>query len=66
MLRERGREGERGGENIDRIPVVHALTGTKPAIRACALTGNRTSDLLLYRSTPNQLSHTGKGQVGRF
>ena len=32
--------------------------GTEPATQACALTGNRTGDLLLCGMTPNPLSHT--------
>ena len=36
--------------------------GTEPTAQACALTKNPTSDLLLLRTMPNQLSHTGQGQ----
>ena len=44
-IRERRREGESKG-------------GTEPTAQAGTLTGNHTSDLLLCRMTPNQLSHT--------
>ena len=37
--------------------------GTEPTNQACALTGNRTSDPLPCRVTPNQLSHTGQGRT---
>ena len=35
--------------------------GTGPSTQACALTGNRTGDLLLYGTTFNQLGHAGQG-----
>ena len=35
--------------------------GTWPTTKACALTRNRTRDLLVYRATPNPLSHTSQG-----
>ena len=60
-----GREGEREGEkcqcvrdNIDWLPTAHPKLGTWPATQACALTGNRTSDLPARRSVLNPLSHT--------
>ena len=34
--------------------------GTKPATHVCALTWNRTCNLLVCRMMPNQLSHTGQ------
>ena len=37
--------------------------GTKSAVQACALTGNRTGDLLLCELTSNQLSPTGCGSM---
>ena len=39
----------------------HLPTGDQPATQACAPTRNRPSDLLLWRTMSNQLSHTGKG-----
>ena len=37
--------------------------GTWPATQACALTGNRTSDLLVCRPAFNPLSHTNQGKI---
>ena len=37
------------------------LLGTWPAIQACALTGNRTSEPLVGRPALNPLSHTTQG-----
>ena len=37
------------------------FSGTKPVTQAGALTRNRTSDPLLCRMMPNQLSHTSPG-----
>ena len=45
--------------NIGWLPLV---VGTKPHNQACALTGNRTSNLWLCGMTSNQLSHTGQGK----
>ena len=39
------------------LPLKRPLLGTWPATQACALTGNRTSELSLCRMTPNQLSY---------
>ena len=39
----------------------HPLLGTWPATQACALTGNRTEDLLVHRPALNPLSHTSQG-----
>ena len=38
--------------------------GTEHSTQARALVGNQTSDLLLCRMTPNQLSHTSQGSWG--
>ena len=35
--------------------------GTWPANQACALAGNRTSDLLIHEQALSQLSHTSQG-----
>ena len=43
------------------LPLVGPLLGTWPATQACALTGNRTSDLLVCRWVLNPLSHTSQG-----
>ena len=67
-FREKGRGGEREREtwmqerNINQLSPVHTPTETKPTTQACALTRNQTGDLLVYRTTPNQLSHTTQGK----
>ena len=43
------------------LPLARPLPGTIPATQACALTGNRTSDLLVCRLVLNPLSHTSQG-----
>ena len=47
MFRERGREGERGGEKnlLDASPMLPDQGQMEPATQACVLTGNRNSDL---------------------
>ena len=60
IFREGGRQAQREG-NIS-LPPVCALTWERTAIQAHVLTGNQTSDLLLCRTMPNQLSHTGQGK----
>ena len=44
---------------INRLPLAQPQLGTWPATQACALTGNRTGDLLVI----NPLSHTSQGFV---
>ena len=68
MFREReGREKESKRNtrerNIDQLPLAHAPTWgrDRATTQACALTGNRTSDLSLCRTTLNQLSHAYQG-----
>ena len=62
IFRDGGREGEREGEKHPCVVASHAsLLGTWPTTQACALTGNRTSDPLLYRLVLNPLSHTSHG-----
>ena len=51
----RRREGEREANIVYRLP----STPTPTATQACAPTWNRTGDLSVCRTTPNQLSHTG-------
>ena len=59
---ERGREGERKGENHRCVVASWARhSGTWPAAQACALTGNQTSDPLVHRPAFNPLSHTSQG-----
>ena len=53
ILREgEGREKGRG-RNIDQLPVAHTLTRDRVATQACALTGNRTGNLLILGTMPN-------------
>ena len=68
IFRERGREGEKEGEKHQcvRETLIDCLSpalqpGTRPATQACALTGNRTGDLLFCRMILNQLSHASQG-----
>ena len=44
------------------LPLERPLLGTWPATQACALTGDRTSDLLVSRPVLNPLSHTNQGK----
>ena len=46
-----GREKERE-RNINCLSLACLQLGTWPTTQACALTGNRTGDLLVYRMTP--------------
>ena len=49
LFLEKGREGEREGEKHQCVVACHmAPLGTWPVTQACALTGNRTSDLLVH------------------
>ena len=43
-----------------RLPLIHPLLGTWLATQACALTGNRTGDLLLLQASTQPLSHTSQ------
>ena len=49
--------------NIDWLPLTHPQLGTWPTTQACALTGNRTSGLLVLGMMPNPLNHTGQGSL---
>ena len=62
----RGRETSTCERNIYRSPLVRLLPGTWPTTQACALTGNRTSDLLVFRPALNPLSHTSQGMADPF
>ena len=62
LFSERGREGEK--DQCVRETSVASRTppiGDPPATQACALTGNRTGDLLFHRPAPNPLSHVSQG-----
>ena len=41
---------------VDQLPLTHSQLGTWPTTQACALTGNRTSDLCVCRPALNPLS----------
>ena len=63
ILRERGEGREKVKERNISVWLLlpHPLLGTWPATQACALTGNRTEDLLVHRPALNPLSHTSQG-----
>ena len=66
MIRERGREKERG-RNIDVwLPLEHPLLGTWPTTQAYAVTGNQTGDPLAHRPAVNPLSHISQGSLCCF
>ena len=46
--------------NINQLPLTCPQLGIWPTTQVCALTRNQTSELLVYRSTPNLLSHTSQ------
>ena len=48
-------------KNINWLPLAYPQPGTWPATLAFSLTGNRTSDLLVYRMMPSPLSYTSQG-----
>ena len=62
-----GREGEREREKHQCLVAFHTLPlGTWPATQACALTGNRTGNLLVCSLALNLLSHTSHGNKGHL
>ena len=71
FLEREGREKERERKINVRETSISCLSyvlqlGTKPTTQACALTRNRTCDLLFCRTKPNQLSHMGQDWVFYF
>ena len=64
--REKERERNINVRKIDWLPFSWHQPGTWPATQTCALTENRTSDLSLCRTVPNQLNHTGQGYYSFF
>ena len=53
--------------DIDRSVASHMPhLGTWPATQTCALSGNQTSDLWIYRLVLSPLSHTSQGSVSFF
>ena len=70
-FRERGRKGEREGEQHQCVrdtwlPLTHPLLGTWRTTQACALTGNWTCDPLVLRRALNPLSHNQSGWFFEF
>ena len=63
IFRERGKEGERERNINVWVPFTRPLLRTWPATQACALTGNRTQDPLVYRPALNPLSYTSQGPI---
>ena len=70
IFREREREGGREEEKtamceryIDYLSLARPQMGTRSATQACALTGNRTSDLLVCRLALNPLSYSSQGPL---
>ena len=61
--REKERERNIGARNVDWLPLARPQPGTRPKIQACALTGNRTSDLLVHRLVLSPLNHTSQGKI---
>ena len=49
--------------NICWLPFAHPQLGTWPATLPCALTGNRTVNLLVLRLALSPLSHTSQGAL---
>ena len=64
--RGEGREKERERKNNVLLPLMLTLMGTRPATHACALTGNRTSNPLVYKPALNPLSHMSQGLLCLF
>ena len=56
-------EGRREGRGKEGCLLCAPLLGTWPAIQACALTGNRTSDPLVHRLVLSPLSYTSQGST---
>ena len=61
FFRQRGKKGERERNINAWMPLMRPLLGTWNITQVCALTGNRTSDPLVWRPVLNPLSHTSQG-----
>ena len=61
--RKRGRETSVCERHIDLLPLTCPQLGTWPATQACALTGNRTCDLMVHNPALGPLSHTSQGKI---
>ena len=71
LERKEGREKERERKSVcERYINQLSLTCTQPRIwpitRACALTGNRTCDFLVYRPALSPLTHTSQGSLSEL
>ena len=66
-FRQRGREARKRTEiSMCGCLLCAPPLGAWPATQACALTGNQTSDPLVYRPMLNLLSHTSQGCICIF
>ena len=63
LERGEGREKERERNINVWLPLAHPQLGTWLATQACALTGNQAGNPLVFRTTPNPLSHTSQGSI---
>ena len=62
IFRQRGSGGRKKERNyIVWLTLMRPLLGAWPATQACALSGNRTGDLLVRRPVLNPLSHSSQG-----
>ena len=61
ICRERKGGGKRERNINVRLPLTCLLLRTWPTTQACALTGNRTGDLLVCRPELNPLGYTSRG-----
>lgn len=68
MLRERSTDRHIDVREKHLLVAFHMCPnlGPNPQPRLCALTGNRTGNLLVHRTTLNQLSHSGWAYVIEF
>ena len=62
LFLERGKEREGEKHQCVVASLVRPPPGIWPATRACALTGNPTSDPLVHRLVLNPLSYTSQGK----
>ena len=63
LFLERGREEERERNINVWLPLMHPVLGTWPTTQACALTGNRTSNPLVWSLALSPVHHTRQGTI---
>ena len=63
LERREGREKKKERNINVWLPLKHPTLGTWPTIQECALTGNRTGDLLVHRPKLNPLSYISQGHT---